>query len=234
MRRPTRLRLLTTGITLAMLAPALLSGCADNESSLFIAGVLVPSNECVFDPSAGAALRFNGVLDLAFSDVYFAGLQIGNQLLPRGDPNKLRTETARILIRGAVVSVRTADGTVLSEYTTNATGFADPARGENPGWGATVVALTPSGLLDGSIEEINVAVSVFGDTLGGDEIESNTLTYPIFVCTGCLVDCSTALSGTGECSTTEQVEAVCLPGQDEATPCQYSIEVRNGGEPCAP
>lgn len=238
MRRPKRLAQLTCALSLSLLAPALF-GCADNDSSLFIRGVMVPSQECSFEPSGSASLWTRGVLDVAFNDVYFAGLLIGNQLLPRGDPNKLRTETARILVRGAVVQVNTAAGQNLAEYTTNATGFADPARGEAPGWGVSMVALTPSGLLsrgdvadNDSWSELNIAVSVFGDTLGGDEIESNTFTFPLFVCDGCLLDCSTATTGTGVCPVTEDLPTSCFPGQDQLTPCQYSRDVASGFQPC--
>ena len=41
-------------------------------------------------------------------------------------------------------------------------------------------------------QELNISVYVYGDTLGGDEVESSTLTFPLFVCNGCLVDCSSA------------------------------------------
>lgn len=238
MLRPKRLAQLTCGLSLSLLTPALF-GCADNDSSLFIRGVMVPSSECAFEPSASSALWTRGVLDVSFSDVYFAGLLIGNQLLPRGDPNKLRTETARILVRGAVVSVNTATGQTLAEYTTNATGFADPARGDTPGWGVSVVAITPAGLLtrsgvanNESWSELNIAVSIFGDTLGGDEIESNTLTFPVFVCDGCLLDCSTVREGTDQCLITQDVPNSCFPGQDEPTPCQYSRDLAAGDEPC--
>jgi hypothetical protein len=240
MPRPKRLAQLSFTLSLPLLG-AVFVGCADNDSSLFIKGVMVPATDCSVEATGTAKLRGAGLLDLSFKDVYFAPLLIGNQLLPRGDPNKLRTETARILIRGAVVSVNTADGQVLTEYTTNATGFADPARGENPGWGWSSVALTPSGFLsrgnlagNGNLSELNIAVSVFGDTLGGDEVESNTFTFPIFVCDGCLLDCSTA-TGTGDvCNLAEDVSNTCSPGQDEPTPCQFSRDLTATSEPCAP
>ncbi len=236
MRSVSPLRLVSLGLVVGLAACLPLSGCADNDSSLFIKGVLVPEegeNEgCRYTAEGDATLLLSGTLDLSISNTYKMPLLLGNQLIPRGDADKLRTETARIVIRGAVVTVLEAgaDERELFAFTTNASGFVDPASGSDPGWGLSIVHAIPSdleaqlGLGLGEAIELNVAVSVFGDTLGGDEVESSTITFPIFVCRGCLVDCSTA-GFDGSCRTVPEggeLDVYCNPGQDAPTPCQYS------------
>jgi len=141
------------------------------------------------------------------------------------------------------VTVLPAEGDkILDEYTTNATGFVDPATGSTPGWGVSFVNGISGDLAKslieqippGSSQEVNVAVSVFGDTLGGDEVESATMTFPVFVCNECLVDCSTANPlgmGGPDCQSFPEgdFELGCFPGQDQPVPCQLA---REPGEVC--
>lgn len=235
MRRVSLLRLVSIGLvaTLGLLIAA--SGCADNNSTLFIRGVMSQSgSDCVFEPDGESPLLGSGVMDVAVRSTYVMPLLVGNQLIARGDADKLRTETARVVIRGAVVEVTSADGSrTYASFSTNAGGFIDPASGENPGYGITFVNAISgelAGELRGSLalgesEELNVSVYVYGDTLGNDEVESSTLTYPLFACNGCLVDCSTGNLSSGSCKSYPEdgLEVGCFPGQDTLTPCQLVL-----------
>jgi len=235
MRRASPLRLITTACLLAGVTLLATASCADNDSTLFIKGAMVSTgDECVFEAEGDAALRLSGVMDVAFASTYVLPLLVGNQLIARGDSDKLRTETARVIIRGAVVNVLSADGaTTYASFSTNAGGFVDPASGTDPGWGVSFVNAVSTPLAEdlrnelaaGESRELNVSVYVYGDTLGGDEVESSTLTFPLFVCNGCLVDCSTA-DDFGDCSEfpPEGLELGCFPGQDEPVPCQLLRE----------
>ncbi len=232
MRRVSPLRLTTLALILASVSLLSLQGCADNESSLFIAGVLAPpdpgAGSCVAEPDPDNALLAAGILDVAVTAIYRMPLLIGNQLVPRGNQDKLRTETGRIILRGAVVTVSTAAGAELGSFTTNATGFIDVSSGTDPGWGVSFVNAVPNSLDLGiplnESRELSVAVSVFGDTLGGQEVESSTLTFPLFACNGCLVDCSTANPATMSCQSSPEggLDVPCRPGQDQITPCQFA------------
>lgn len=231
MRRASPLRLITTATLLATTTVLAAASCADNDSTLFIKGsMLSVGNECIFEAEGDAPLLPSGVMDVAYASTYVMPLLIGNQLIARGDADKLRTETARVVIRGAVVNVLSADGsTSLDSFSTNAGGFVDPASGTDPGWGIAFVNAISSklaGSLRNSIaafdtQELNISVYVYGDTLGGDEVESSTLTFPLYVCNGCLVDCSTA-SDFDDCTQfpPEGLELSCFPGQDAPVPCQ--------------
>ena len=230
MRRASPLRLISTACVLGGATLLASAGCADNDSSLFIKGAMAPTGECIFEAEGDAALALTGIMDVAYASTYTLPLLVGNQLIARGDADKLRTETARVVIRGAVVNVLSADGTsTLSSFSTNAGGFVDPSSGTDPGWGVSFVNAVSNELatqLQSELalfesRELNISVYVYGDTLGGDEVESSTLTFPLFVCNGCLVDCSTADS-VGRCDVfpPEGLELSCFPGQDSALPCQ--------------
>jgi hypothetical protein len=91
MLRTTSAALLTT-----LLIGTTLHGCAENESSLFIQGVLaIGSSDCVGRPDAEAEMLSQGVLDTAFAEGYVAVIQVGNQLTQQGNREKLRTETSK-------------------------------------------------------------------------------------------------------------------------------------------
>jgi hypothetical protein len=205
-------------------------GCEDNESSLFIVGVLaIEKTDCILTHEGTSILRTSGVLDLSLRSSYTAGLLVGSQLTQRGSRDQLRTETARLSLRGAEVRLESSTGGVIAEYTTIGTGFVHPAGGAEPGYGWMSVDLIPAGAPIG--QGLVVAnVRVFGDTLGGAEIESNEYPFAIRVCHGCLVsypaEAADMTQGPGVylCAvrgddTPVSEEQVCRIGQDVAVLC---------------
>jgi hypothetical protein len=218
------MRRLTSMFVLLGAGALLASGCADNDSGLFVRAVLVrESPECLANPDPSAAFWAIGTYDVSFGDLgYIAPLLVGNQLVPRGSPNQIRTETSRIVVRGAEVSVVNGSSTV-AEFTQTATGFVDPGSGTDPGYGVAYATLVPPGLASAG-QRLTVDVRVFGETLGGDEITSESLTFPIVVCDGCLVSFppGSVDPNTGLCvgsTGNESDELPCSPGQDEYVPC---------------
>ncbi len=202
-------------------------GCEDNNSSVYIVDALAPDSECVFTFDAGSLRLSRGLMDKAATDRYVAGILVGNQLVPQGDDELLKTETNRISLRGAEVRLRTAAGGDIVSYTTNAAGTIDPNSGADPGFGGTTVVLIPPGL-DLPPGEYVSAVKVFGETLGNQEVESNEFFYPIEVCDGCLVAFPEGVidPSTGQCSAAsgEDIElGICLPGQDGLTDCRLCL-----------
>jgi hypothetical protein len=228
MRRFSPRNLLAAGL-LASSAALLAGGCADNESMLFVRGVLAwPPGQCIINPDPTSLVRLGGVLDRAFRSNYVAPLLIGNQLTTRGDRDTLRTESSRITLRGAVVEVNDRQGNRLLHYTADGTGFVDPGEGSNPGFGIMSVELIPPTAVIPDNTDVIVGVRVFGDTLGGREVESSELTFPIFVCRGCLVSYpSIAIQpDTGACGGGEEPSGAppCVIGQDDAVDCRYCAE----------
>lgn len=218
-------------VTTVLGGTALVStGCADNESVLFIVGVLaLEDTDCKLTPEASATLRTRGVLDTSLRSGYTAGLLVGSQLTQRGNRDQLRTETARLSLRGAEVRLQTPDGATIAEYTTIGTGFVHPASGSEPGYGAIAADLIPPGA-PVSPGLVVARVRVYGDTLGGQEIESNEYSFPIYVCSGCLVSYPVESADPDEgpgiyrCDlrseeATVVSDQICALGQDIVVPC---------------
>ncbi len=215
-----------------------LAACAENESSVTLEGVLVPSSsDCTVTPSGDALRLLRGSLDLAFRTRYDATLLVGNQLTPRGNKAQLRTETQSINLEGAEVRV-TLDGRVVDEFSVEFGGFVKPASGPQPGYGAAHVTLVPdrvgtsTRVLDAVTKDGSatlVAYSrVFGTTLGGVPVTSSEFSFAIDVCYGCsIVFPLDAIDDSPEgpvCSDVGgafQEDAPCQLGQDSAVDCRF-------------
>lgn len=182
--------------------------------------------QCAVKAEPTALMRGLGILDLSFRENYEAPLLVGNQLVRRGAAEQLRTETSRVRLDGAVVTVLSPRGDPLAEYSTVGTGFVDPGTGTEPGYGAMFATLLPPRVAQAG-QVVTVRVSVFGETLGGEEIESNELTYPILVCEGCLVSYPAdaqdpASVDRWRCAGEPQgVDQPCLAGQDDPIDCRF-------------
>lgn len=228
---------------IATVGGLVVSACADNEQSLFIRQVQAPeSGECSYGAEESSTSFGLGVLDLALTNQYRAGLLIGNQMVPRGDPSQSRAETNRVRLTEAEIHVQLADGAEIGSFTVPGNGFVDPGTGTSPGYGLFMTVLVDpasaqalasrlgcAGSRLPSVGRIVTVVKVFGKTLGGNEVESAEFRYPIEVCCGCLVsfppeandpallddqpNCMAVSEGTG-------LEEPCLIGQDTAVDCR--------------
>jgi hypothetical protein len=227
---------LLTAASLMLGAGLLTPSCADNNSSLFIVGVLdISQSSCIAKPDNTGPFQSNGVLDLAFASGYTAFVLVGNQLTEQGSREQLRTETSRVTLRGAEVQLTTLDGKALpiagaeNTFSTVGTGFVDPAAGDAPSYAAMAVNLIPPGL-KGLPAQVLAKIRVFGDTLGGTSITSSELDFPITVCNGCLINYDTPdttlaanspfMCATTTASTTQTTVArPCVFGQDQSFSC---------------
>ena len=231
MRRSTTKYLLSLGL-FCFGSLALAPGCDENNSSLFIVGVIdLSASSCLAKPDTTVVTLAGGTLDVAFSSSYSVFLLVGNQLTQRGSREQLRTETSRIALRGAEVTLTTLDGkTTLGTYSTAGTGFVNQAAGDVPSYAAMAVNLIPPAL--GVSETVQAArvvlakIRVFGDTLGNASITSNELDFPINICRGCLVryDSRDPTQPTYKCTTgatAMQTTAAppCILGQDQPFSC---------------
>ena len=173
--------------------------CSDNNSSLFITNVLYPTPpQCTITADLTSPALPSGTLDLAFTQSYEATLLVGNQLTSRGSKQTLRTETSRVSLRGAEVTLNNSTGQELFKYSVNGTGFVDVSRGEDSGLGLFAAEIIPAsigqqltGLLAipaGGSNQVVALIRVFGSTLGNQELTSAELSFPITICTGCLID----------------------------------------------
>lgn len=229
---------------LAFAAFITLTGCGGNssssaadeqkpsgdEKSLFLVGVvpLDPSN-CIAKADANAALVAEGVWDLAFTSSYTTFLLVGNQLLRAGV-----SETERVSLRSAEITLTSADGTVLQKYASVGTGFID-ATTSSAGYAVMSINVIPATLaLNQAVQNEKLLIAkirVLGEALNGTPMTSSELDFPIRVCTGCLVEyppeaadplvplgsnyfCSSSVS-----STSAAAPPPCVLGQDAPFPC---------------
>lgn len=219
----------TMAAGLLMLGAGLLgSSCVDNESSVFIYGVMnITSTQCLAQPDATSVLQPSGVLDREFADGYQAALLVGSHLTQRGSRQQLRTETSRLQITGAHMTLYGTNGSAIS-FDSPATGLVDPSDGTDPGLAAVFARLVRSEDMQnlGPDGQIIARVRILGTTLGGQDLESGDFDYPITLCTGCLVDYpSAALDPTTSlcdaASTVMSTTTICFLGQDATFPCSY-------------
>lgn len=213
------------GAFLSLVAAVGLLGtsCVANESSIFIRGCVVPTDNglkgCSFTSDSSAKTWPSGVLDPAQAD-YHCALLIGNQLVARGDTKQVRTETSRVEIHTAVVTVYdSTKGSVYATFSVPSTGFIDPGTASQPGFGIADAEILDRVTARKHVGETLVAgVIIQGRTLGGLEVESAEWTYPIQV-TG-----AGALCNLGPCypgaKTTDMPVLTCHGGADAPTDCR--------------
>jgi hypothetical protein len=203
------------GYVVSMLAAGTMVGsalpaCATNDQTIFIRSALAPSINrqgglCIYNSDPQQAALFEAEVDIGLTDSYYGILLVGNQLVSRGDPANNRAESSRVHINGGVVRVTEPNGVLINEFTSLATGFADPQNNNAPGF--TTIGLV---LMDGPTAQkirtddykapelrqpmtrqtsktVLVSVKAFGQTLGGVDVESEEFQLPMRVCLGCLV-----------------------------------------------
>jgi hypothetical protein len=230
-----RSKLLPAGCALALILPA----CVENDTSVFVAGVLAGSPpECEYKPDQGSALFPSGVMDVGFTTTYRAELLVGLQLATRGDKSKLRAESMNFIVRGAEVRLTDARGDLIDEFSVPSGGKVAPSSADTPGFGIAEVVLIPNDVgadlradvSRGEGRTVVAEVRVFGDTLGGAELTSGSFTYVIDICHGCLLTAVTdgwAYDENTEaywCDTALNEPLVangCVVGQDGYYDCRY-------------
>ncbi|MBX3222152.1 MAG: hypothetical protein KF795_16665 [Labilithrix sp.] len=226
-------------VVLGVVATAFTPACAENDQSIFIRNVLAPAQnrqngQCVYTADTTQVFQSEGLLDVGIADTYVATLLVGNQLIARGNTQSVRAESNRARLNGAVVRITDPGGGVISEFTALGSGFVDPAQNNLPSYSPFfVTALDPASIQRiaqdvpvGQSRLLVANIKVFGQTLGGVDLESGEFQYPIRVCNGCLVSFAT-----GDDPATPAIDCTlplpdnaqgqpCVAGQDETTPCQ--------------
>jgi hypothetical protein len=227
---------------LAVVVPA----CAHDDSSFFLDAVLAPpqgsTNGCVFTNTNTQAAFSSGYVDVyaetAFANAYYAEFLAGNQLIPMANQQLEMTETSRIIIQGAVVTITDANGDPIaggtSSFTSPGAGEVDPSNGGTPGYGPVNFELIDPKTMGalrrllpnlGDRKTILTYTKAFGTTLGGDHVESNTFEFAVTACAGCLVafDTDPTKEPQPNCDepapTSGSMETPCWYGQDVAFDC---------------
>lgn len=230
-----RSKLLLAGCALALTLPA----CVENETSLFVGGVLkLKAPECEVRADQGTARLTSGILDVGFTTTYQAELLVGLQLATRGDKSKLRAESMNFQVRGAEVRLTNSVGDLVEEFSVPSGGWVAPTNSNTPGFGIAEVILVPNSVgerlqddLSGSDRRTLVAeVRVFGDTLGGADLTSGSFNYVIEICNGCLsryvedgIIPGAQRSVCNDALTEPLIDNGCFFGQDGTFDCRYCV-----------
>jgi hypothetical protein len=219
-------------VAIAGLGAAALPSCATNDSMMFIIGVYArKQGQCTPKPEAESPIWASGTLDRTFASEYTAALLIGNQITQRGSREQVRTETSRVTLKGAEVSLEDLQGNSLHEpFSSTATGFVDAASGTDPALAIMYASLIPASIAATlPVGTALAKVRVFGDTLGGEEVESSELGFPIEICDGCLI----LYPASSRDLTADGANYVCRQGTDTTDdadsdaelPCQLGVDL---------
>jgi hypothetical protein len=220
-------------------AGAVVSACVHDDSTIFVSQVLAPQfvtpgMACTFTADPTQPALSDGTLDSDLTPEYQAEFLVGNQMVPRGDPNQPQTETSYVTIQGAVVRIVDPDGNQLNTYTWPTSRTIPPSSGTAPGYGAVAVTildaatvasldLTPV-YMGGEIKRLVSYVRFFGASVGGQSVESDEFGFPVNVCRSCLIG-FTGLNNTCVVSSASSAatSVPCIFGQDFPISCTTCI-----------
>lgn len=241
-------RLIVVG-GLAAIGGITASACVDNNETLFAMGVMkLDPPTCIFQADPTQPILLEGILDVDLRHSYLAGILVGNQYTPRGQKQNLKAESTRITLRGAEVTLTDSLGAQIActgnpncgSFTVYGTGFVDTSKSEEPAWGIFAAELIPQSVGKFIEDTMKAAkpnplqtktvfanVRVFGESLGGQELTSSMLTFPIQVCRGCLIQFPLDAIDNGQCvssATSTPQQAPCFPGQDGLVDCRLCAD----------
>ena len=216
----------------AGLSALVLPSCATNDSMIYIVGVAVrQQGSCAVKGDLGGTILAKGTMDRLFASEYVAALEVGNQLMQRGSRERVRTETSRVSLKGAEVKLENSQGDELvPSFSAVGTGFVDASDGQDAAPAVMFATLIPNSVA-GKLPPGTVVskVRVFGTTLGGEDVESGELLFPIDVCDGCLVSFPASARDPAADSMTYQckinsTDAAVASSDNAALPCNLGVD----------
>jgi hypothetical protein len=219
------------------------SACAHDDSTLFIRDVLqqqlvTNGQQCLYTNDPTQTFISSGVLDLDFRDTYDAVYLVGNQTVPVGNPSTPNTETSIITIQGGIVRITDSAGNQLKTYTRYTSATIDPLQGTDPSYSPVFLTILDADTVESFRSTVSqpqrpevrlvTYVRVYGNTLGGDYVESDEFEFPIDLCQGCLIrfapqDIDPNLKApnchAANATSASSLPIPCNPGQDDTIDC---------------
>jgi hypothetical protein len=230
MRRPSFKSLFALGA--ACFGAAALPSCATNDSMMYIVGVAArQAGACAVKADLETTILAKGAMDRLLASDYTAALIIGNQLTQRGSRERLRTETSSVALKGAEVRLENSQGELLvPEFSAIGTGFVDAAEGVDAAPAVMFATLIPASIVASlPLGTIVTKVRAFGTTLGGEDVESSELLFPIELCEGCLVSFPASARDLAADGTDYQCKQAAddtnSATADEAGPCSLGVDL---------
>jgi hypothetical protein len=240
---------LLAGVSLLAGGIAAMAACKHDDSTLFVVDVLQAQPvsagaQCLFTSDPTQAHISSGVLDIAFLSEYNPTYLIANQSVAEVNSQQLATETNIITVQGAVVTITDAAGNQLNQFSRLAAASVDPASGAVPGYAPITVTTIDSNTIQadtalqnnvaaGGTTRLVTYVKFFGQTTGGNSIESDTFEFPVDVCKGCLVQFSSTSDNPDlaqpncrlAASSSSSLPSPCVKGQDFGFDCSLCQSV---------
>jgi hypothetical protein len=206
------------------------ASCANNDSSIFIRGVVnVSRTDCSFQVSDTPTLILAGSIDALFAGEYTNIVIVENQMVATSDPATLKTETNSVQLYEAEVQVLdpSQGNGAIAKYSTPVSGFADPAMSSQPGNtgcevlmidAATMQTVAQKVVSTNKVQTVDSSVVIKGRTLGGQEVHTQEFLFPIQIFYG--TTCGSAGGNACISAMSQNIMADCRLGLDENTPCQ--------------
>lgn len=200
------------------------SGCvSDDSASLYISHNVVPDENCTVEPDN--VIRLGGYFNVEKQQTGYRLFPVYNSNLrnrgsaSQADPNIIQITRARIRLMDESLTLLALNG-VASEYDLVTTGFI-PSTQSSAAAQQAVGSITAipqnygpalTDYLGGdTLRTIVVGVTVFGETIGDLDLESEEWTWPLQICSGdCLQVCIDPDA--------MEMQTTCTPYQDENTP----------------
>ncbi len=208
---------------------ALAAACAHDDSTIFVLDVLAPKlttpgQLCTYTPDPTQLGITSGVLDVTVSREYEGVFLVGNQMVPRGNPNGPSTETSYVHLEGAVVRITDTGGNQLTTFTRISANTIPPAQGGIPSYVPMFATIVDQGtasspgvaqaIASNGTHRLITYTKFFGHTLGGQYVESGEFAFPVDLCAACLIpNCSNASAAN------QQSQVPCILGQDALLSC---------------
>lgn len=192
-----------------------LCACAPEGPSAYADFNLVPSQDCVYDPSG--SVEFYGVGHFDISDSgqpgrgtgfcehsYFMHLRVNSGLRSgkdeqagRAEPNILQVTQVEVKLMdsatGAVIEFRRGGVSLENPFLLTTTITLEPSDGTEPGRNVASIEAIPMAyarLLDNFAGgQVLAEIQMYGTTLGDVDVDFKPFRYPIQICNGCLSLC---------------------------------------------
>lgn len=168
------------------------AGCTDNDESLLILNNIAPGDMCVPQSNPSGTFITSGIIDVSITDGNETVGYIMTPVVQSLTQTTTTTNAPRVTtIEGYNIDISFEDSgsTSFSNLSFSRSLGVSIQPNSFAGFGIEIVPaqlLTDLNVGPGDARFLSVDVQFFGKLDGGD-IESNTFTYPVQVCNGCLI-----------------------------------------------
>lgn len=217
-----------TLITALLTTLAVLTGCAENSSSLVIVQNQSPETGCTASNTVEDTFISHGILDVGSSRYgitpqYYAWFVVDNNLRTTVESHGIELNNVELREAHIDLSLAQAGGSLGTDVTSFADyTFVTVPPGETRSVQVNIIPPNVAQRLaisEGQFIEAFAKVQIVGER-GGTEIVTNTINFPVTLCYGCLVE------NIGPCDTATFPETVeqghsCNMSQDSKLHCCF-------------